>query len=83
MNLLSSRMRLRDVLVLRVGGTAEERADVEQLAENLTGLVRIPIIILTEDMSLESLSTAQMAQAGWVRADSRIASMVQQGGETR
>lgn len=76
-------MRLRDVLILQVKGDAQEQADIEKLANDLTGLVRIPIIILTDDMTLDSLSIAQMAQAGWIRADSRITSTAVQEGVAR
>lgn len=72
MNLRSARMRLRDVLVLHIEGDSEVQSAIETLARELTGLVQLPIIILTQDMTLESLSEAQMAKAGWVRSNQRV-----------
>lgn len=64
-------MRLRDVLVLRVAEVTEEEEEVlRSFGEQLTEAVHIPIILLQEGMSLESISEADMRQAGWVRASS-------------
>jgi hypothetical protein len=64
----TSKLRLRDVLVLRVDeADSFDEGALQALAEQLSGLVRIPIIILNHNQTLQSLSEREMAEAGWVR----------------
>lgn len=70
----SSRLRLRDVLILHMVEIApEEESSLTQLAENLSGVCRIPVIILRNGMTIESLSEQDMVKAGWVRIERRTA----------
>ena len=74
------RLRLRDVLVIRVDGYTDsiEGDDIDlslkALAAGLNGYVNVPIIIIDSSTTLESLSETQMAQAGWIRAKTPIPS---------
>lgn len=67
----SRRLKLRDVLILRVSEVDDdEQAALAELATNLSGSVNLPIIVLFEGMALESIPESDMAAAGWVRASS-------------
>lgn len=68
----SSRLRLRDILVLRISGVApDEEDELATLAGNLSQATQVPIIILREGMTLDSLSEQDMVRAGWVRMERR------------
>jgi len=63
------RIRLRDILILQIADTTEaDEAFLTTFATELNETTRIPVIMLTEGMTLESLSESQMRDAGWVRS---------------
>lgn len=63
------RMRLREMLVLYVSDLddPDEKAVLQTFAAELSGTVRIPIVVLEGAMTLESVSESQMLAAGWVK----------------
>lgn len=66
----SLRMRLRDVLVLTLAEVSdEEEPELNALAANLSNVCNIPIIILREGMTLDTLAEADMLRAGWMRME--------------
>lgn len=68
----SRRLRLRDILVLQVSDVAESEEDtLAELGRNLSNICSVPIIVLREGMTIESITEAQMAAAGWVRLERR------------
>jgi len=65
-----NRLRLRDVLVLRVTTPdAESEATLASFATEMASHVRLPVFIIDASMSLESLDEAEMRAAGWVRSN--------------
>ena len=73
MNLTRShRLKLRDVLVLTLSNvTPEEEPALTELAANLSNVCRIPIIVLQDGMTIDSISEQDMVAAGWVRMERR------------
>lgn len=74
MKLLAARhMRLRDVLVLRIGGweaepeDSDERKTIADFAYQLSQTTRMSVVVIDADLGLESLSESQMREAGWTR----------------
>lgn len=65
----STKLRLRDILVLRVSDVDENEMPVlAKLASDLSTTTNVPIVILQEGMDISSISEEQMNQMGWVRA---------------
>lgn len=68
----SFRLRLRDVLVLSLNQLEDgEREQIDQLATYLTEVCRIPVIILFDGMTLDSIPEQDMVKRGWVRMERR------------
>lgn len=68
----STRLKLRDVLVLTLlDVTPEEETALTELATNLSNVCRLPIIVLREGMTIDSISEQDMVKAGWVRMERR------------
>ena len=67
-----SRLRLRDVLLLRVERDVDESLDTfeanrAEVAQQLAGVTNIPVIILDSTQTLDSISESDMARAGWIK----------------
>lgn len=68
----STRMKLRDVLVLTLSHVEEdEEQALTELATNLSNVCRLPIIVLREGMTIDSIAEQDMVRAGWVRTERR------------
>lgn len=66
----SLRLKLRDVLILTLRDVdpSEEEA-LTQLSANLANVCNIPIIVLREGMTLDSMTEQDMVRAGWMRVE--------------
>lgn len=59
---------VKEVVILRFAAPIIDEESVAGVGAALKALLGVPILILEEGATLESLDEAEMAAAGWVRA---------------